>query len=132
MKDWIYRISSCALLFVITLFAMNIAHSQNEIDSSIQLNVTGSRDDGQGFLSPNKVLSGDELQNKLSGTIGATLANELGVSATGYGAGASRPVIRGLEGARVQILQNGLSVGDVSSISPDHAVANPMQNTHQI
>jgi iron complex outermembrane receptor protein len=40
--------------------------------------------------------------------------------------------MRGLEGARVQILQNGLSVGDVSSISADHAVANPMQNTHQI
>lgn len=96
------------------------------------LNVTGVRDDGNGFLSPNKVLVGDELQNKLSGTLGATLANELGVSATGYGAGASRPVIRGLDGARVQILQNGLSVGDVSSISPDHAVANPMQNTHQI
>jgi iron complex outermembrane receptor protein len=40
--------------------------------------------------------------------------------------------MRGLEGARVQILQNGLSVGDVSSISADHAVANPIQNAHQI
>ncbi|QWD64993.1 TonB-dependent receptor [Polynucleobacter sp. MWH-UH2A] len=108
------------------------AWSQNDLDASIQLNVSGSRDDGHGFLSPNKVLTGDELQNKLGNTLGSTLANELGVSATGYGAGASRPVIRGLEGARVQILQNGLSVGDVSSISPDHAVANPMQNTHQI
>ena len=110
----------------------HLAWSQSDNDPSLQLNVSGVRDDGQGFLSPNKVLSGDELQNKLSGTLGATLANELGVSATGYGAGASRPVIRGLEGARVQILQNGLSVGDVSSISADHAVANPMQNTHQI
>ena len=110
----------------------NQSWSQGDAEPSLQLNVSGVRDDGQGFLSPNKVLSGDELQNKLSGTLGATLANELGVSATGYGAGASRPVIRGLEGARVQILQNGLSVGDVSSISADHAVANPMQNTHQI
>ena len=110
----------------------NQSWSQGDSEPSLQLNVSGVRDDGQGFLSPNKVLSGDELQNKLSGTLGATLANELGVSATGYGAGASRPVIRGLEGARVQILQNGLSVGDVSSISADHAVANPMQNTHQI
>ncbi len=92
-----------------------------------ELEVTGVREGGDGFLSPNKVLAGDELQNKLSGTLGATLANELGVSATGYGAGgASRPVIRGLEGARVQILQNGLSVGNVFSISPDHAVASPI------
>ena len=29
-------------------------------------------------------------------------------------------------------MQNGLSVGDVSSISADHAVANPIQNAHQI
>jgi len=97
-----------------------------------QLNVSGTRESDGGILSPSKVLSGDELQNKLSGTLGATLANELGVSATGYGSGASRPVMRGLDGARVQILQNGLSVGDVSSISPDHAVANPLQNAHQI
>lgn len=120
------------VLLLLTLMHSHLAWSQSDNDPSLQLNVSGVRDDGQGFLSPNKVLSGDELQNKLSGTLGATLANELGVSATGYGAGASRPVIRGLEGARVQILQNGLSVGDVSSISADHAVANPMQNTHQI
>ncbi|MBU3628321.1 TonB-dependent receptor [Polynucleobacter sp. AP-Reno-20A-A9] len=111
---------------------MHTALSQSQAETLPQLNVTGVREGGQGFLSPNKVLAGDELQNKLSGTLGATLANELGFSATGYGAGSSRPVIRGLDGARVQILQNGLSVGDVSSISPDHAVASPMQNTHQI
>ena len=119
-------------LLLATSIASFSAWSQSNAEPSLQLNVSGVRDDGQGFLSPNKVLSGDDLQNKLSGTLGATLANELGVSATGYGSGASRPVIRGLEGARVQILQNGLSVGDVSSISADHAVANPMQNTHQI
>jgi len=120
-----------ALLLVTSITSFS-AWPQGNAEPSLQLNVSGVRDDGQGFLSPNKVLSGDDLQNKLSGTLGATLANELGVSATGYGSGASRPVIRGLEGARVQILQNGLSVGDVSSISADHAVANPMQNTHQI
>jgi iron complex outermembrane receptor protein len=119
-------------LLLATSIASFSAWSQSNTEPSLQLNVSGVRDDGQGFLSPNKVLSGDDLQNKLSGTLGATLANELGISATGYGSGASRPVIRGLEGARVQILQNGLSVGDVSSISADHAVANPMQNTHQI
>ena len=109
---------------------MNNAWSQAQAEALPQLDVSGVNE--QGLLSPNKILSGDELQNKLSGTLGATLANEIGVSATGYGAGASRPVMRGLEGARVQILQNGLSVGDVSSISADHAVANPIQNAHRI
>ena len=118
------------ILFLIGLVLTNKVWSQNQAEALPQLNVSGVNE--QGLLSPNKILAGDELQNKLAGTLGATLANELGVSATGYGSGASRPVMRGLEGARVQILQNGLSVGDVSSISADHAVANPIQNAHQI
>jgi iron complex outermembrane recepter protein len=124
---------SCVYLFVLAcILPINSAWSQNQVEALPQLDVTGVREGGQGFLSPNKVIAGDELQNKLAGTLGATLANELGVAATGYSAGSSRPVIRGLEGSRVQILQNGLSAGDVSSISADHAVASPMQNTHQI
>lgn len=99
---------------------------------SLEITATGSQEATQSILTPTKILQGDELLNKLGTTLGATLANELGVSATGYGAGSSRPVIRGLEGARVQILQNGLSVGDVSNISQDHAVGNNMQNTHQV
>ena len=99
---------------------------------SLEITATGSQEATQSILTPTKILQGDELANKLGGTLGATLANELGVSATGYGAGSSRPVIRGLEGSRVQILQNGLSVGDVSNISQDHAVGNNMQNTHQV
>ena len=107
------------------------AFAQNQT-SSLEITATGSQEATQSILTPTKILQGDELANKLGGTLGATLANELGVSATGYGAGSSRPVIRGLEGSRVQILQNGLSVGDVSNISQDHAVGNNMQNTHQV
>jgi iron complex outermembrane receptor protein len=81
---------------------------------SLEVTATGSQESIQSILTPNKIVQGDELLNKLGTTLGATIANELGVSATGYGAGSSRPVIRGLEGPRVQILQNGLSVGDVS------------------
>lgn len=98
----------------------------------LEITATGSQESMQSILTPNKILQGEELLNKLGSTLGATLANELGVSATGYGAGSSRPVIRGLEGSRVQILQNGLSVGDVSNISQDHAVGNNMQNAHQV
>jgi iron complex outermembrane receptor protein len=107
------------------------AFAQNQTPS-LEITATGSQEATQSILTPTKILQGDELANKLGGTLGATLANELGVSATGYGAGSSRPVIRGLEGSRVQILQNGLSVGDVSNISQDHAVGNNMQNTHQV
>jgi len=114
------------------LFSGLIISSANAQTPNLEITATGAQEATQSILTPTKILQGDELLNKLGTTLGATLANELGVSATGYGAGSSRPVIRGLEGSRVQILQNGLSVGDVSNISQDHAVGNNMQNAHQV
>ncbi|OAL75813.1 TonB-dependent receptor [Acinetobacter sp. SFB] len=55
-------------------------------------------------------------------TIGDALAGELGVSSNQYGAGSSRPVIRGQDGPRVKILQHASETADVSTLSPDHAV----------
>ena len=115
----------CGLLLV---FTQTRAHES----TNLQIDVTGSSESSTGILTPTKILQGNELLDKLGTTLGATIGNELGVSQTGYGLGASRPVMRGLEGARVQILQNGLSVGDVSSISADHAVASPVANARQI
>ncbi len=84
------------------------------------------------ILAPAKVLSGNELRNKLGSSLGDTLGSELGVSASGFSTGASRPIIRGLEGPRVKILQNGMSTGDLSAISNDHAVGSGMMSATQI
>lgn len=69
------------------------------------------------------VLSGEELERAMSPTIGETLTNQPGISSTGYAPGASRPVIRGLGGQRVRVLQNRIDSLDASVTSPDHAVA---------
>lgn len=90
------------------------------------------RSEGDQILTPAKVLSGDELRNKEGSSLGETLAHELGVSTSGFGAGASRPIIRGLEGSRVKILQNGMSVSDVSGLSNDHGVATESSTARQI
>ncbi len=45
------------------------------------------------------------------------------MSSTYFGPGSSRPIIRGLGEDRVRVLENGISVLDVSNVSPDHAVA---------
>ena len=124
-SNWLRGVLFCGLLLV---FTQTRAHES----TSLQIDVTGSSESSTGILTPTKILQGNELQDKLGTTLGATIGNELGVSQTGYGLGASRPVMRGLEGARVQILQNGLSVGDVSAISADHAVASPVGNARQI
>ncbi len=75
------------------------------------------------MVQPATVLKGKDLQLKLAPTLGETLNNEAGISSTGFGPGASRPIVRGLGDDRVRVLQNGTSVLDVSNVSPDHAVA---------
>lgn len=74
-------------------------------------------------IAPVTVLSGAQLDDVKANTIGETVAREIGVQTTAFGAGVGRPVIRGLDGPRVSVLSNGLSSGDVSTVSQDHAVA---------
>jgi iron complex outermembrane receptor protein len=69
------------------------------------------------------VLSGQELSKRLESSLGATLENEPGVAARSFGPAPSRPVIRGLDGDRVLILQDGQRLGDLSTQSGDHGVA---------
>ncbi len=72
-------------------------------------------------------LHGDALFKKSRNSIGETLRNELGVNSSQFGPAASRPIIRGLEGDRIRILQNGIGVLDASGTSQDHAVpVNPL------
>ncbi len=69
------------------------------------------------------VLSGEELSLRLQPSLGETLAQEPGVTSTYFGPGSSRPVIRGLGGDRVRMLEDGLGTGDASATSADHAVS---------
>ena len=64
-----------------------------------------------------------QLQAAPAVGLGDTLNGMPGLRSTFYGPGASRPIIRGLSGPRVQVLQNGVGLVDASSLSPDHAVA---------
>lgn len=71
---------------------------------------------------PTTVLSGQELTKNLEATIGATLAEAPGVALREFGPGPARPIIRGLDGDRVAVLEDGQRMGDLSSQSGDHAV----------
>jgi iron complex outermembrane receptor protein len=74
------------------------------------------------------VISHEDLDRALQATLGETLAELPGVSSSYFGPGASRPVIRGFEGPRVRVLQNGMGTLDASVTSPDHALAiDPLQ-----
>ena len=75
------------------------------------------------LVMPVYVLSGRELSVKRESTIGETLTETPGVSSSYFGPNASRPIIRGMDGDRIRIMQNGVGALDASSLSPDHAVA---------
>lgn len=75
------------------------------------------------FIPTVSELSGTKLQRKKESTIGETLSHETGVTSSQFGPNASRPVIRGMDGDRIRILQNGTGVLDASAASQDHAIA---------
>lgn len=65
-------------------------------------------------------------RNSILASGGASIADSLatipGVSATSFAAGASRPIIRGMDATRVRLLEDGASSSDVSDIGPDHGI----------
>lgn len=64
-----------------------------------------------------------DLAAQISPTIGETLANRPGngIAMRSFGPGTGRPIIRGFDGDRVLILQDGIPTGTLSSQSGDHA-----------
>src|SRR5688572_32745651 len=86
--------------------------------------VTGvPRDRAAGEIAQSvTVVASDELDRVRAATLGEALASQLGVSSSQFGAGASRPIIRGLAGARVLMLEDGVDTMDAATLSDDHAV----------
>ncbi|TBW01198.1 TonB-dependent receptor [Azotobacter chroococcum] len=74
------------------------------------------------MTTPAEVLEGDELIRRREATLGETLEGLPGVRSASFGAGVGRPLIRGQQGARVKMLNDGVDTLDASSVSPDHAV----------
>ncbi len=75
------------------------------------------------LTSATGVLAGQELALHQQSTLGETLSAQPGMSSSYFGPGASRPIIRGLGGDRIRVLQNGTGTQDASVSSPDHAVS---------
>ncbi|HMM76444.1 MAG TPA: TonB-dependent receptor [Gammaproteobacteria bacterium] len=75
------------------------------------------------LAQPVSVLRGETLQRQPLRNIGEAVSNQLGVTSADFGPSVGRPTIRGLSGTRVRVLDDGVGTMDVSSVSPDHAVA---------
>lgn len=125
-----YSLLAGAVLSAVSVFAH--AADDGEVTKVVVTANPFHKGETEQILLPAKVLAGDELRDKMGNSLGETLSSELGVSSSAFGAGSSRPIIRGLEGARVKMLENGMAVSDVSGLSNDHAVAAEGAVAHQI
>jgi len=82
--------------------------------------------------NPLHVMSGNDISNNASKSLGETLNDLLGVSSADYGSGVGQPIIRGMSGSRVKILDNGLVNRDVSGLGADHINDVDLSNVQQI
>jgi iron complex outermembrane recepter protein len=88
-----------------------------------EITVTANPLESADLIAPAEQYSGTGLLLRTRPTLGETLNGTPGVSSTYFGPNASRPIIRGLDGDRIRILNNGGGTLDASGLSYDHAVA---------
>ena len=82
--------------------------------------------------NPLHVITGESIATDASQSIGASIDGLVGVSSSDYGAAVGQPIIRGMSGSRVKILNNGRVVRDVSGLGPDHGNDVDLNNIQQI
>jgi iron complex outermembrane recepter protein len=75
------------------------------------------------FAAPVTILDQKALRSESMRSVGEAVANQLGVTSSDFGVSVGRPVIRGLGGGRVRVLEDGIGAMDLSTISPDHGVS---------
>ena len=128
-----------ALAAILTLWGTGLAHAQANAQAApptagslppVTVSASGLQLGANDMTTPTAVLEGDELVRRREATLGETLNSEPGITSSHFGAGASRPIIRGMDGPRVRVLSDGAELHDASTISPDHAVVSePMLAT---
>lgn len=109
-------------LFLTPLLLSAVAFAHEEKLEDIEVS---THDETQGlvdFVPSVTKLQGRELTKRRQTSIGDMLGSEAGVQSTSFGPSSSRPIIRGLEGDRIRVLQNSLGTLDASTQSLDHAI----------
>ena len=97
-------------------------HEPAELDKVI-IKASPLAGTAEDLARPVEVLAGEKLDEAKANSLGETVSKLPGVQSSYFGPGVGRPIVRGFDGARVQVLNSGLGSGDVSTVSVDHAVS---------
>lgn len=121
---------SAASFCVLVYSLANAPHAwaqQAAVLEEVTIQSSPFRENVRNQISPTLVLQRNALQAAMDNNLGTLLEQEAGITSSGHGPNAGRPIIRGLANDRVKILSNGSSLFDASTSSEDHAVAiNPI------
>lgn len=74
----------------------------------------------------------EDLQRRAAPSFGEMLDGAPGLAMRSYGSAPARPVLRGLDGDRVLVLENGERMGDLAETAADHAIALDPLAVHRI
>ncbi|KAA3655730.1 MAG: TonB-dependent receptor, partial [Calditrichaeota bacterium] len=95
--------------------------------------VTANRtENGSPLQNPDILISGKSLRKNLGKTIAETIENQPGIAQRTMGPAPARPIMRGLSGDRLLLLEDGNRTGDLSATSADHAVVIEPMTTESI
>ena len=121
---WRWTSVAAASYACLGTWGMALAHNA-EVDEAppiTEITITARPVAQRNLVEPAQQLSGAALTQRQGSTLGETLDNLPGMANSSFGPNVGRPVIRGMEGDRVRILQNSGANLDVSGLSSDHAV----------
>lgn len=90
------------------------------IREQVTVSATGAEQSASESFQSTNTLDAISLIQKDTSSLGEALDHEAGVAKRGLGPGSSRPVIRGFDGDRVLITQDGIRTGSLSYASGDH------------
>lgn len=102
------------------------------LQADATLTVTGQSRSTAELSQVVDVLAGEELEQLRRVSLGDTLSSRPGISSTSFGPTAGRPIIRGMGGGRIRVLEGGLGTGDVSTTSVDHVITADMASVSQV
>ncbi|HVE79481.1 MAG TPA: TonB-dependent receptor [Gemmatimonadaceae bacterium] len=91
--------------------------------TGVQVTATPVGADALNITQSTLELSGQALARNLGASVAQTLSGEPGLATRYAGPAANSPVVRGLTGERVLVLQDGQRAADLSSVSSDHGVS---------
>ncbi len=127
-----FHLSALACACLVTLSFSNVWAQSAAPGGLAEIVITGNPLGRDNTTVPVNTLGRAGLLERGQSTLGETLNGLPGVSSTYFGPNASRPIIRGLDGDRIRVLNNSASSLDASALSYDHAVPLDVLSTDRI